>query len=215
MFKNVSYKKLTWIKNASQDCGALHESIKTKKDDEICVYIESQKNGRMWTSCSPSHLLTMLTKDINMYEVITKGLKHKCHFDIDCDLKNCKDGLTSLETYKKIILSYIPDAILAISGSETEEKHSYHIVITNYTINDEKQRDNFQHFVTGLHEENNGFDCKIYTNNRYMKIINQSKRYDPRIQEIIENDDPKNHLITCFIEPNTKSVSDIEMTIII
>ena len=48
-----------------------------------------------------------------------------------------------------------------------------------------------------------------------MKTINQSKQDDPRIQEIIKNYEPKNHLITCFIEPNNKSVSDIKMTDII
>ena len=60
-----------------------------------------------------------------------------------------------------------------------------------------------------LHEENKGFDTKVYTNNRNMKTINQSKQDDSRIQTIIEDDEPKNHLITCFMQPNVKSSSEI------
>ena len=59
-----------------------------------------------------------------------------------------------------------------------------------------------------MHAENSGFDTKVYTNNRNMKIINQSKQNDPRVQSIIEDSNPKNHFITCWISPNLKSVSE-------
>ena len=42
-----------------------------------------------------------------------------------------------------------------------------------------------------------------------MKTINQSKQNYTRIQSILEDDNPKNHLITCFIQPNVKSSSEI------
>ena len=36
---------------------------------------------------------------------------------------------------------------MAISGSETNEKHSYHITLTNYVFNDMNERDDFKIFV--------------------------------------------------------------------
>ena len=154
MFKNVSYKKLNWIKNASQDGGAMNEAIKTMKDDDVCIHIQNRKNGRMWAASGPNHLLTMLNKNIGLYEVITK-FPHKVYFDVDCEDE------TPLETSKSIILSHIPDALFAISGSETETKNSYHIVLTNYNINNIVERENFKLFVMALHQENNGFDTKV------------------------------------------------------
>ena len=82
---------------------------------------------------------------------------------------------------KKKIKKRIPDAQLSISGSETATKNSYHITMNNYVITNTIDRENFKHFVIGLHSENKGFDTKVYTNNRNMKIINQSKQNDPRV----------------------------------
>ena len=202
MFKNITYKKLTWLKNASENGGAMDNVIQNMEQDEVCVHIQTQKYGRMWSSCSPEHLLKILDKNIGLYEVITK-YPHKCYFDIDCE-----DG-TPLETFKEIITNHIPDAQMSISGSETESKNSYHITLNNYTINNAIERENFKQFVMNLHQENKGFDTKVYTNNRNMKIINQSKQNDIRIQKILEDDNSKNHLITCFINQNVKSFSEI------
>ena len=202
MFKIVNYKKLNWFKNASENGGAMQKVIDGMQSNEVCVHIQNQKNGRMWTSTTQEHLIKIIDKNIGAYEVISK-YPHKAYFDIDCD-----DG-TPLETFKKIIQSKIQGELKwAISGSETETKNSYHITLNNYTINNIVDRENFKQFVMNLHSENNGFDTKVYTNNRNMKIINQSKQNDSRVQLIIEDENPKNHLITCFINPDSKSVSE-------
>jgi hypothetical protein len=180
----------------------MNKVIENMEEDDVCVHIQNQKHGRMWSSYSPSHVVKIMDKNIGLHEVITK-YPHKCYFDVDCE-----DG-TPLETFKEIIKKHIPDAQMAISGSETETKNSYHITINNYTINSIVDRENFKQFVMNLHEENKGFDTKVYTNNRNMKIINQSKQNDSRIQTIMEDDEPKNHLITCFMQPNVKSSSEI------
>ena len=202
MFKIVNYKKLNWFKNASDNGGAMQKVIDGMQSNEVCVHIQNQKNGRMWTSTTQEQLIKIIDKNIGAYEVISK-YPHKAYFDIDCD-----DG-TPLETFKKIIQSKIQGELKwAISGSETETKNSYHITLNNYTINNIVDRENFKQFVMNLHNENNGFDTKVYTNNRNMKIINQSKQNDTRVQLIIEDENPKNHLITCFINPKSKSVSE-------
>ncbi len=206
MFKTVNYKKLNWIKNASENGGAMQKVIDEMKPTDVCVHIQSKKHGRMWSSTTQDYLLKIIDKNIGAYEIISK-YPHKAYFDIDCE-----DG-TPLETFKQIIQSKIPGEIhWSISGSETPIKNSYHITLNNYTINNIVERENFKQFVMNLHNENKGFDTKVYTNNRNMKIINQSKENDTRIQLIIEDENPKNHLITCFLNPNSKSVSEFVST---
>jgi len=200
MFKTVVYKKINFTKNASENGGAMNQVLENLKENEICVHVQNQKSGRMWGATTPDHLLKIIDKNIGAYEVISK-FPHKAFFDIDCE-----DG-TQLEVFKKIIKKRIPDAQLSISGSETATKNSYHITMNNYVITNTIDRENFKHFVIGLHSENKGFDTKVYTNNRNMKIINQSKQNDPRVQQIIEDNTPQNHLITCFIDPLATSVS--------
>jgi len=72
---------------------------------------------------------------------------------------------------------------MAISGSETDTKHSYHITLTNYVFKNEQERKQFKLFVNNvLYIEDDGFDTKVYTKNRNMKCVNQSKPECPRIQ---------------------------------
>ena len=101
---------------------------------------------------------------------------------------------------QKTIKMWFPGAVMAISGSKTESKHSYHIVLTNYKIDNEEQREVLKWIVKEkLHPMNDAFDWKVYTSNRCMKCVNQSKHNDNRIQEIIENNDLQSHLISAFI----------------
>jgi hypothetical protein len=87
---------------------------------------------------------------------------------------------------------------MAVSGSITIEKESYHIVLNNYIIKNIEDRDYIKNIVQYLNNTyDDSFDWKVYTNNRNMKAINQSKA-DGRVQNIIINDDPTKHLITCF-----------------
>ena len=203
MFTTISYKKVNWVKNKTKEGGAMDEVLKNKKVDDMAFNIISKKQGRMWGSCDNDTALKLIEKNIGINEILHK-FPMKVYFDIDKtnDLK--PDDLT---TYKNIILKHIPDATMAISGSETETKHSYHITLTNYIFQNEQERDNFKLFVkTVLYNEDNGFDSAVYTKNRNMKCINQSKPGCTRIQKIIEDDDIKNHLITSFINDNCKSV---------
>ena len=57
-----------------------------------------------------------------------------------------------------------------------------------------------------LFEEDNGFDTKVYTKNRNMKCINQSKPGCSRVQIILKENKIENHFITAFIDSNVKSV---------
>jgi hypothetical protein len=89
-----------------------------------------------------------------------------------------------------------PGADCAISGSITDEKTSYHIVVQNYVIHNEQERSAVPRIVGGY----DGFDIAVYTKNRNMKCVNQSK-LDGRVQESLGNADLSRHLITCFVGP--------------
>ncbi len=202
MFQTKVYKKVEWLKNQTEQGGAQDEVISKFKDGDVLLHIHQKDLGRLWGSTTPDNVIKLINKNIGLYEVLHR-FPLKVYFDID---KTDNLGSNDLDIYKQIILKYIPDADMAISGSETDEKHSYHIVLNNYSIKNEIERENFKQFVKEtLFKEDGGFDWKVYTKNRNMKCINQSKPEKP-IQEIIECSDVKKHLISCFVDHNSKSV---------
>lgn len=195
MVKQMNFCKCPFWKNTDENGGAMNEAIKNCHDDTVVVHSHTKKNGRIWGIMKPNNLLNHLTKNNGFYEVITK-MPHKVYFDID--KKGTADD-TYLNHIKNIIIKFFPDANMAISGSITETKTSYHIVLQNYIIHNTDEREYVKHLTKHICENiDDSFDWKVYTKNRNMKCIYQSK-LDGRVQEIIENDDFKSHLITCFI----------------
>ena len=87
--------------------------------------------------CDTTTALKLIQKNSGANEILHK-FPMKVYFDIDKTENLKPDDLT---TYKNIILKHIPDAMMAISGSETDQKHSYHITLTNYTFKNEQERD--------------------------------------------------------------------------
>lgn len=195
MVKSQKLWKVNFFKNADENGGAMAEAIKACSNDQIVIHSQTKKNGRLWGCVKPEYFLNLMEKNYGLYEVITK-FPHKVYFDID------KKGVAEadyLEKIKAIITQLFPDAQLAISGSIKETKTSYHIILQNYTIHNEDERQHMKHLVKFICENyDDSFDWKVYTKNRNMKIINQSKD-DGRVQEIIENPDFKAHCITCFV----------------
>jgi hypothetical protein len=149
----------------------------------------------MWADASNMQLLKLLKKDNCIYEVI-HAFPHKVYFDIDADNKD-------YDIYDKLIPKInelFPDSDMAISGSKSEVRQSYHMVLNNYLMHNEVERQAIKSLVMYLNETfENSFDAKVYTKNRNMKCINQSKE-DNRIQALVLNNDIKKHYITTFIE---------------
>lgn len=195
MVYETSVWKVKFFKNNDDNGGAMQQAIDTKTESQITIHSQTQKNGRMWGNVIPSYLLKLLEKNHGLYEVVT-SFPHKVYFDID---KKGEASCDYIETIKQTILQFFPNADMAISGSINETKTSYHIVLQNYSIHNETERTTMKHIVKHINETiNDSFDWKVYTKNRNMKCINQSKD-DGRVQEIIENEDFKAHCITCFI----------------
>jgi hypothetical protein len=194
MVNQINVWKTKFYKNNTAECGAMKVAINNSKNTDVIIHSHTVKHGRMWAFVNPNQLLKLIEKNKGIYETITK-YPHKVYFDIDCPKYD--DSL--LQKIKTIINKYFINADMAISGSVCNVKTSYHIVLQNYHINNENERLTIKSIVKYLNKnEDESFDWKVYTNNRNMKCINQSKPNKP-IQSIIENDDYKTHCITCFI----------------
>lgn len=185
--------KMNFFKNDSSEGGAMKCAINDCKNGNVVIHSQTQKNGRIWGQTEPAHLLTLLESNHGIYEVIT-SFPHQVYFDVDDD----KETRTPLCEIKNMILEYFPTAEFAVSGSITEHKTSYHIILSNYLIRNKDERETMKHIVKKMTAKDPAFDWKVYTPNRNMKCINQSKD-DGRVQQIIENPDFRQHLITCFL----------------
>ena len=133
---------------------------------------------------------------------------HKVYFDIDHKASPDSEFLSKI-TNK--IDELFPDADLAISGSITEDKTSYHIVANNYFVESFEDRTTLKAIVKHLNSTfDESFDCRVYSNNQNMKCPNQSKTNDDRCQEVITQDNLKKHLITCFMRDDYYPMSEFE-----
>jgi len=187
---------LNWYKNASAEGGAMKHVIKNKKAEEKVILSETKKDGKMWTSCTAEKATELIKKNHGIYEVICE-YPHKLYFDIDC--KKPVIDKPILEDVLQQIRTIWQNGEWAISGSVVEDmKESYHIVSDTYVIHNDEEREMVKSAVKLLQSENDVFDWKVYTKNRNMKCINQSKT-DGRVQEIIRGDDYRKHLICSFI----------------
>jgi hypothetical protein len=205
------YLGIRWLKNKTVEGGSLYEILKIKTDNSVVVNLHNKEKGRMWSYMSKEMLLELITKkNYGLYEVIT-SYPHKVYFDIDCtaeDLEKIKmkDSKELLVNILKILTYYFPNPEFAISGSITKIKYSYHIAICNYIINNKEERDELKTLVMYFNKDLNlPFDYSVYTLNRNFKCIYQSK-LDGRVQDLILNNDPKKHLITCFFNEDSRKM---------
>jgi uncharacterized protein YaiE (UPF0345 family) len=196
----VNVWKTRFWKNGAEKTGAQEDAIKALTQDQVPIKSWTIKNGQMWGITTPDKLLKLIEKNNGIYELLHSYPK-KVYFDIDKS-ENFTDNY--LDVIKNHIESLFPEGDMAISGSKTAEKESYHITLNNYLIHSKEDLESMKLIAKYMNAKlDDGFDWKVYTKNRVMKSINQSKT-DGRVQEIIENPDFKKHLITCFFNPFVK-----------
>ena len=201
-FKKVTVWKTDFWKCIDKNGGAQDESLKNLTDKQVPIKSWTIKNGQMWGNCSTDKLLKLIENNNGIYELLHL-YPRKVYFDIDKTENFIDDYLINIKNH---IETLFPDGDMAVSGSKTPEKESYHIILNNYLIHDKTQLETMKLIVKYMNSSlDDGFDWKVYTKNRVMKAINQSKT-DGRVQEIIENPDYKKHLITCFFNPFVKPI---------
>jgi hypothetical protein len=188
-------------KNNTEQCGALYEAIHNKTKSEIVLFSWTKKTGKLWGCVTPDKALDLIKKNNGWYEVMS-DFPHKVYFDIDAPVDRLYNDIEQkehLHTILDAIYMYFIDADCAVSGSYTDKKISYHITLQNYMIYSLQDRETMKVLNTHIKESMNlPFDNAVYTKNRNMKCINQTKSTDNRVQEIIMNDNWKAHMITCF-----------------
>ena len=217
MVKQIKLLKNVFFKNDDDKGGALSQSIKECPENNITIKHHSQKNGQAWGFTTPEKYLNMISKNNNLYEMITK-YPFKIYFDVD--VKDTND-LAKLQTKEqqdeffdktlKIITDFFIDADIAVSGSIHTDKISYHIVLNNYMIYNDIDKLNLKAFIN-INKQNH-FDTAPYGKTQAFKSINQTKPKDERIQSIIFNNDYKKHLVTCYFNNYIKPFPEFNIEI--
>ena len=208
-----------WKNLVKVNCKAQSESIKALTSETLPIKMWTTKNGQLWGISTADNILNLCSKNNGIYELLFNKYPCKVFFDID-KTEDCDDK-DYLSKCKKTIEQFFPGSDMAISGSLTTNKISYHIVLNNYLIHNEAEMIQMKHISKYIHTNiDQSFDWKIYTKNRPMKCFNQSKPgQEDRCQLIIENENQKKHLITCFFNYFTKPLpsltTEVQETILI
>jgi len=181
--------KVDWTKNITKAGGAQAQVLTEMTADEIPLCFITKKDGRGWAAVSKEDYLRLCSKNHGIYEIIRPDAQRKVYFDVD--MKG-GGGECNLETIKEKILEKFPDALFAISGSITEVKTSYHIVLLNYHFNSQDDQHKMMRWINTLTYL--GVDNCVYTKNRLMKCVNQSKP-DGRVQADMSGNSIEEHSI--------------------
>lgn len=164
-----------------------------QKDQKIIKYCYENRHG--WSLIKENELLNLVCSTNAYFMEILNTYPKKVYFDIDGKDPN----KLSLKMVKDIINKYFPDAKMSISGSETDEKKTYHIILPEIILENDEDMIKLKGLVKLVSEnECEFFDWKVYTPNRAFKCINQSKP-NKAIQKIMEDDNEKNHFICSFL----------------
>ena len=112
----------------------------------------------MWASVTPEELLKVCNKDNGIYEVLSQ-FPQKVYFDIDCKTPTTAFYIKIIDKINELF----PKNNMAVSGSVTDEKTSYHIILNSYLIKNIADRDYIKSIVKYLNEEfDESFDWKVY-----------------------------------------------------
>lgn len=196
--------KVDWTKNASKAGGAQAQVLTEMTVDQIPLCTITQKNGRAWAAVDKEQYIKLTSKNHGIYEIIRPDSKRKVYFDVDW-----KGGENdcSLDTIKNKILEKFPDALFAVSGSITEAKTSYHIVLLNYHFNTQEDQHKMMRWINTITYL--GIDNCVYTKNRLMKCINQSKP-DGRVQQDLSDNTIEEHSILFVKDEKSKDASTLD-----
>lgn len=135
--------------------------------------------------------------NINLCELITE---YPCRVYFDIDGKPDLD----LSDVENTIIEYFGMTDMYIMGYENDKKNSYHITLPHY-ITTYDDLETLKNIVKHIKKNRcDAFDDVIYTKNRGMKCVFQSKP-NGGIQKPITKTDLKNFFITCFIPEDVES----------
>lgn len=170
---------IDWYK-ALQNSG-INEFLIQKRNKESKFLIQrcTPTHGRYWGLLTLDQIYKHLNSNKYLYEILEPHVNKKVYFDIDGNNK------TKLEEIKDVILFQFQNANLQISGYESAEKHSYHIILSNYLIINDSDMLKIKTFAAK--HKLLGFDTAVYGKFNCFKCINQSKsKKESPVQSYIE-----------------------------
>lgn len=193
------------------------------KEDEQVIKKSDNSVIHLWGIVKENEMEKFIEKDNNIYEILQENKKMKVYFDIDINPEKAKnkDFEKHLELCKNVISSQFPNCNFQISGNKSDNKFSYHIILSNYYVKDlNSLKFNVQPFCECYTDY--GFDKSVYKSNQAMKCINQSKGYkreakklvkDNRIQSYIEGSKkPSKHLILFNFDEDCKDICELDFS---
>lgn len=196
------YCGIQWYK-AKPDSGIYTylEQLRNGDENLYMVHRSHPKYGRYYGIANKLQIEKMISKNVYLYEILISSIRKKVYFDIDIEDKKDK-----LEECLKIINDNFPEANIQVSGSKTEEKISYHIVLSNYYVYDTIILEKFVEQYKSL-----GFDTNVYKKKTLFKCINQSKtKENSPIQAYISgNKKLTKHLVLMDFDTDAKNIEEL------
>lgn len=195
-YKKHNYHGLTWY--TSSGAQEIIFSMTGADDTPIKKLVAdgkqkdgSSKDVHLFSTIATQRLPILIAKNCCIQEINLVGRKTKPVFDID----GVGDNKPALQEVAAQTREVFPDGVLRVCGYETLEKHSYHIVVSNYAFTTNEAsllelKKIVMSFPNAL-----GFDPSIYTKHRPMKCVNQSKPKKPAGLPMLRDKDTSKHLI--------------------
>ncbi len=159
-----------------------------------------------------NELVSLTSENKRLFEHIAGDRPRKAYFDYDLLDRPACDQHLILEEAKSHIIKNFGDVEMAISGSvgmcpvKGKIKHSWHIVLPGVVYrNAKEQRDCVLDFV----KRTPGFDDCVYGTNQLMKLPNQSKINDSRIQRVVENENMEDHFVSAFLREDARTITAV------
>lgn len=184
------------------------KSIRDKFMKDAYLITSQSVKGYFYSLCNQEELLKLLQKNKNLYEIITYDKPRKLFIDID--------GYDKPELIIKEIQKILPDIKFNISGSigdkdKKKNYHSYHLVADNYYFSCKADMKGFVNYLDVVKNElkidNKILDNSVYKNCQNFKFINQSKKRCKRIQKMMNNKNPLNHIVE-YINDDCKLITN-------
>ena len=156
--KLIKYADLNWLKNASENGGAQQSVIDSCPENHVCIKSWTKDKGQIWADTSPEKLYSLVHRNIGLQETLAK-FPYKVYFDIDEPTRD--ESL--LERSLSLVNEFFPNGDIAVSGSISDEKTSYHISLSNYLIKNHDERKYLKDIVKIMKETIQSFDVAVYS----------------------------------------------------
>ena len=150
------------------------------KEDELVICWQKEK--REYTIFENYHAFLTFQEKTDLvercfYEIMLPNKMRKIYFDIDLE-KGAIDGLELIEAIKKAINDELNNAVvILVFTSHTETKLSYHLILPEYSLKDEKAAHNFYQIIKDkiAVKYHPSLDASVYKSTQQFRVLGSHK----------------------------------------